>query len=79
MSSASVTLRGTISPLKGGPCRVALQDNDGQQWPIAPKGAGIDLLEKVGFAVEVICTIISDEEQRILVRSYKELDDEAWL
>ena len=82
MSSASVTLRGTVSPLEGGPCRVALLDNEEQEWPIFPRGAGADLAEMVGSPVELLCNVMEEGERRIYVRSYKfldEADNELWL
>ena len=81
MSSAPVTLRGSISPLDGGPCRVALLDNDGQEWPISPRGAGSDLAEKVGAPVELLCSVVEKDDSRQLhVRSYTVLDeaDDGW-
>lgn len=76
MSSAPVTLRGTISPLNGGSCRVALLDGDEKEWPISPRGAGSDLAEKVGAPVELLCSIVEKGDEQLLhVRSYKELDE----
>ena len=82
MSSASVTLRGTVSPLEGGPCRVALLDNEEQEWPIFPRGAGSDLAEMVGSPVELLCNVMDEEQRRIYVRSYTfldEADNDPWL
>ena len=82
MSSASVTLRGTVSPLEGGPCRVALLDNEEQEWPIFPRGAGSDLAEMVGSPVELLCNVMDEELRQIYVRSYKfldEADNDPWL
>ncbi len=82
MSSASVTLRGTVSPLEGGPCRVALLDNEEQEWPIFPRGAGTDLAEMVGSPVELLCNVMDEEQRRIYVRSYTfldEADNDPWL
>lgn len=82
MSSASVTLRGTVSPLEGGPCRVALLDNEEQEWPIFPRGAGSDLAEMVGSPAELLCNVMDEELHQIYVRSYKfldEADNEPWL
>ena len=82
MSSASVTLRGTVSPLEGGPCRVALLDNEEQEWPIFPRGAGSDLAEMVGSPVELLCNVMDEEQRQIYLRSYKfldEADNEPWL
>ncbi len=81
MSSAPVTLRGSILPLDGGSCRVALLDDEGQEWPITPRGAGSDLAEKVGAPVELLCTIVEkDNVRQIHVRSYTVLDesDDVW-
>lgn len=36
MSSAPLTLRGTVSPLDGGPCRIAILDSEEQEWPVFP-------------------------------------------
>ncbi len=81
MSSAPLTLRGTVSPLDGGPCRIAILDSEEQEWPVFPRGAGTDLAERVGSPVEVLCTTMEDGvHHQIYVRSYKFLDeDEAWL
>ena len=82
MSSASVTLRGTVSPLEGGPCRVALLDGEEQEWPIFPRGAGADLAEMVGSPVELLCKVMEEGQRQIYVRSYKvldEADNEPWL
>ena len=78
MSSAPVKLRGTVSPLNGGPCRVALLDSDGQEWPVSPRGAGSDLAEMVGAPVELLCSVMENpgsEERQIYVRSYIVLDE----
>ncbi len=82
MSSASVTLRGTVSPLEGGPCRVALLDDKEQEWPIFPRGAGADLAEMVGSPVELLCNVMEEGHNQIYVRSYKFLDEDdndSWL
>ena len=81
MSSAPVTLRGTVSPLEGGPCRVALLDNEEQEWSIFPRGAGSDLAEMVGSPVELLCNVMEEGQRQIYVRSYKfldEADNELW-
>jgi hypothetical protein len=76
MSSAPVMLRGTVSPLEGGPCRVALLDSNDQEWPIFPRGAGGDLAERVGSPVELLCsTMEGGADHQIYVRSYKFLDE----
>ena len=79
MSSAPVQLRGTVSIINEGPCRVALLDENDEEWPIAPRGAGVDLTDMVGCSVALLCSRLSenDDDKRILVRSYKELDDES--
>ena len=82
MSSAPLTLRGTVSPLEGGPCRVALLDDEEQEWPIFPRGAGADLAEMVGSPVELLCKVMEEGQRQIYVRSYKfldEADNELWL
>ena len=82
MSSASVTLRGTVSPLEGGPRRVALLDDKEQEWPIFPRGAGADLAEMVGSPVELLCNVMEEGHNQIYVRSYKfldEADNDPWL
>ena len=82
MSSASVTLRGTVSPLEFGPCREALLDKEEQEWPIFPRGAGADLAEMVGSPVELLCNVMEDGQRQIYVRSYKfldEADNDPWL
>ena len=81
MSSASVTLRGSLSPMDGSVCRVALLDNEGREWPISPRGAGSDLAEKVGAPVELLCSIVEkDGDSQLHVRSYTVLDeaDDSW-
>ena len=81
MSNAPTTLRGYVAPLPSGqPCRVALVCGE-DEYPVLPRGAGIDLSDMVSSQLEVVCTIQEDGESRLLhVRSYQELDaeDEAW-
>lgn len=85
MSTAPTTLRGYVAPLPSGqPCRVALVAADnGEEYPVLPRGAGIDLVDMVSAQLEVVCTVHEDgEAKRLHVRSYQVLDalddDEAW-
>lgn len=79
--STATTLRGYVAPLPSGqPCRVALVCGD-EEYPVLPRGAGIDLADMVSAQLEVVCTIQEDADARRLhVRSYQALDgdDEAW-
>lgn len=82
MSTAPTTLRGYVAPLPSGqPCRVALVCGE-DEYPVLPRGAGVDLTDMVSAQLEVVCTIQEDGESRLLhVRSYRTLDadDEvAW-
>ena len=70
MSSASVTLRGTVSPLEGGPCRVALLDDKEQEWPIFPRGAGADLAEMVRPPVDLPANVMEEGHKQIDVRPH---------
>lgn len=77
MSSASTTLRGYVAPLPSGQsCRVALVVADsGQEYPVLPRGAGIDLADMVSAQVEVVCSVQEEgENKRLFVRSYQPLD-----
>lgn len=85
MSTVPTTLRGYIAPLPSGqPCRVALVATDsGEEYPILPRGAGIDLADMVSAQVDVVCSIQEEGEfKRLYVRSYQVLDalddEEAW-
>ena len=84
MSSASSTLRGYVAPLPSGQgCRVALVVADsGEEYPVLPRGAGIDLADMVSAQVEVVCSVHEEgENKRLFVRSYQPLeadDENAW-
>ena len=85
MSSASTTLRGYVAPLPSGQsCRVALVVADsGEEYPVLPRGAGIDLADMVSAQVEVVCSVHEEgENKRLFVRSYQPLealdDEDAW-
>ena len=71
-----IKLRGFVAPLPDDhPCRVALVDGD-DEYPILPRGAGIDLLDMVSEQLEVVCTISEEGENKLLhVRSYTILGD----
>lgn len=78
----STTLRGYVAPCTiGNPCRVALFSED-IEYPILPKGAGVDLADMVSIQVEVKGNLHEDGENQILhVRSYTVLEEEEdeWL
>lgn len=79
----TVKLRGVIAPLSSERvCRVALMDGD-MEYPILPRGAGIDLADMVSSQLEVACVIQEEGDiKRLLVRSYTVLDEgqdeDAW-
>ena len=83
-TASSVVMSGLIIPLaEERRCRVALIADD-VEYPILPRGAGIDLADMVSSQVEVKCTIEEEgERKRLVVRSYKVLDmddndDDSW-
>lgn len=85
MSTGSTTLRGYVAPLPSGQnCRVALAvAGSDEEYPILPRGAGIDLADMVSAQVEVVCSVQDDgESKRLFVRSYQPLealdDEDAW-
>lgn len=79
----TVKLRGVIVPLSSErTCRVALMDGE-VEYPILPRGAGIDLADMVGSQLDVACVIQEEGDvKRLLVRSYTVLgegqDDDTW-
>lgn len=86
MSTAPTTLRGYVAPLPTGQiCRVALictDNGDETEYPVLPRGAGIDLADMVSAQLEVVCAIQEENEgKRLLVRSYQvldSLDEDVW-
>lgn len=86
MSSAPTTLRGYVAPLSSDhACRVSLvcTDNGGEkEFPVLPRGAGIDLVDMVSAQLEVVCAVQEENDvKRLLVRSYQvldSLDEDAW-
>ena len=81
ITASPTTLRGVVAPLSTDhSCKVALIVGD-DEYPILPKGAGIDLLDMVSLQLEVICTIQEEDVNRYLhVRSYTILEsDDDWM
>ena len=78
------TIQGYVAPLAGrdkGCCQIAIVTDDGE-YHVAPRGAGVDLLEHLSVQVEVSGTITREEDQPhvIQVRTYTftEPNDEDW-
>lgn len=54
---------------------------DGVEYRVMPRGAGVDLIDEVNVPVEVIGSVEEDEEgiKYVFVRGYKVLEDDEWL
>ena len=81
ITASPTTLRGFVAPLPvEHQYKVALLVGE-NEYPILPKGAGVDLLDMVSLQLEVICTIHEEGADKLLhVRSYTLLEsDDDWL
>ena len=79
------TVRGYVVtlPKQGGKddAKVAIQDDNGTEYLVLPRGMGLDLVDHINAGVEVTGTVQEKDEQRfILVRQYKTQDeyDDQW-
>lgn len=83
MSKSPVTVSGYVVALpRNADARQATTAivQDGVEYRIMPRGAGIDLNDEVNVSVEA--TGMVDEEDGVTyltVRGYKVLEDDAWL
>lgn len=82
MNSNPITISGyvTVLPpnLDDRQARVAIEQ-DGVEYRVLPRGAGVDLPDEVGAKVEA--TAIGEEVDGIsylTVRGYKVVEDDAW-
>ncbi|MDE5833782.1 MAG: hypothetical protein K2H64_12545 [Desulfovibrio sp.] len=80
---SSVTIKGYVTSLPRDldprQANVAIAQ-DGVEYRILPRGAGIDLDDEVNVSVEATGTIEEGEDGTVYftVRSYKALEDDAW-
>ena len=78
-------IRGYIIPLPNtglGCSKIALVDAD-MEYHVQPRGAGVDLAGHLSKQVDVLGTIVEEEDSppTLLVRSYQlvdPVDDDAW-
>ena len=82
MSSSPITIRGYVTVLPANlddrQARVAIEQ-DGVEYRVLPRGAGVDLPDEVGAMVEA--TAIGEEVdgiQYLTVRGYNVVEDDAW-
>ena len=80
-----VTVRGYIVslPKQGGrdDAKVAVQDENGAEYLVLPRGMGLELADNVNAKVEVTGALQDKDEQKfILVRQYQLMDeyDDQW-
>lgn len=53
---------------------------DGTEYRILPRGAGIDLMDEVNASVEATGIVTEEEDVKYLaVRGYKLLEEDEWL
>lgn len=53
---------------------------DGEEYRVLPRGAGIDLMDEVNASVEATGLVTEEDGVKYLaVRGYKVLDDDDWL
>lgn len=83
MSSSPITIKGyvTVLPdnLDGRQSRVAIEQ-DGVEYRVLPRGAGIDLSDEAGAMVEAQATSEEiDGVNYIAVRGYKVMEEDDWL
>ena len=74
------TIKGYVTsvPVDEKQSRIAVTE-DGTEYRIIPKAAGIDLEDEINASVEVTGDLLEVDETRYLtVRNYKVLDDAAW-
>lgn len=83
MTKSAATISGYVVSLpRNGDARqasVAIAQ-DGVEYRVLPRGAGVDLVDEVNVAVEATGQV--EEEDGIFyltVRGYKVLDDDSWL
>ena len=74
------TVKGIVAsvPLDGRQTRIAVLQ-DGDEYRIMPRAAGIDLEDEINVFVEATGELLEEDEVKYLtVRSYKVLEDDAW-
>ncbi len=79
--SSIITMKGFVAALpqrsKAGHVMLVVED---KEYPVIPRGAGVDLDEHVGATVQVSGVLSQEAEvQTLFVRSYTVLDDDMWL
>ena len=83
MSSGPTTVTGYVVtlPRNSDPHQASVAIvQDGVEYRVLPRGAGIDLVDEVNVAVEATGLINEEDEVfYITVRGYKVLEDDAWL
>ncbi|MCR5813768.1 MAG: hypothetical protein K6G15_04680 [Desulfovibrio sp.] len=75
-----ITVKGIVVsvPVDGRQTRIAVAQ-DGDEYRILPRAAGIDLEDEINVSVEVRGELLEEDEVKYLtVRSYKVLEDDAW-
>lgn len=79
------TVRGYVIalPKQGGKddAKVAIQDENGNEYLVLPRGLGIDLVDYINAGVEVTGSLHEKDEQRFIhVRQYRMQDeyDDQW-
>lgn len=82
--SSLMTIKGYVTPVPRAAdprqARVAVRQQDDEEYRIIPRGAGVDLDGEVSVPVEV--TGIVDEldgVRYLMVRGYKVLEDDTWI
>ncbi|MBQ9536295.1 MAG: hypothetical protein IJU79_00735 [Desulfovibrionaceae bacterium] len=76
-----ITVKGLVTqvPVDAKQTRVAVTTNDGTEYRILPKAAGMDLVEEINATAEATGDLLEVEDAKYLtVRNFKILDDEAW-
>ncbi|MBO4336223.1 MAG: hypothetical protein J5846_10415 [Desulfovibrio sp.] len=74
------TVKGIVAsvPLDARQTRIAVSQ-DGDEYRIMPRAAGIDLEDEINVFVEATGELLEEDEVKYLtVRSYKVLEDDAW-
>lgn len=83
MSNAPITVSGYVIslPRNVDPHQTSVAIvQDGIEYRVLPRGAGVDLDDEVNVAVEATGQVTEEEGIHYLtVRGYKVLEDDAWL
>lgn len=83
MSAESITVNGYVVtlPRQSDPRQASVAIvQDGIEYKVVPRGAGVDLVDEVNVQVEAVGQLEKEEDSYyITVRGYKVLEDDAWL